>query len=385
MELSAKITAIYDMAYSGQKWSNAVGALLHGTQAQHMVVYDTGDLRAISYNAQVADPILSKQVSTLTDYNALISRLGERSLDAQGLPLIHATKAFTPILDEEMWRIDRAHEQRPEIQFTTNRLQAFRRFYVNLSEDPQSYAGLITLYPDRLRHTPPKEDVSLVTSLAPHLGKAMEIYRTLYSLRRKYRAVLSVLDMIAVPICISDVNGRVIMQNRSAIELFSAKDGLWVNGRGRLVCKSENAHRALLYAISRTSGTASGELNDRSHELCIPRISTALPIYAIASPLRDADIELEAGLTGTLLTLIDGTRPTGANIGLVATAYGLTPAEARVAELMGLGLSNPEISDRLGINFETVKTHVASCLRKTQCGNRLAFIWRVIQFSPPIL
>jgi DNA-binding CsgD family transcriptional regulator len=385
MNVSQKITAIYDMAYSSRKWSDGLGALLRGTQARHMLVYDTGDRRAINYSVQAADAALSNQPSALRDYNDLISERGEQSLDAQGSPVIHANAAFAPILDEDLWQIDDAHEQRPEIQFTINRLQVFRRFYVNLSEDPQSYAALICLYPDSLRNNPPQEDQNAVAALAPHLGKAMEIYRTMYGLRQKYQAVLSVLDMIAVPICIVDKRGHVLLQNRCAGELLASKDGLLVDVRGCLACRSDRAHRELHDAIRRISDTSRGELDERSRELAIPRSGSKVPIYAIASPLRDADIELEEGLTGALLTLIDGTRPVKGNINLVATAYGLTPAETRVAKLMASGLSNREISDQLDVSPETVKSHVASSLLKTQCKNRLAFTWRVIQFSPPIL
>ncbi|MEX3314412.1 LuxR C-terminal-related transcriptional regulator [Sulfitobacter sp. PS-8MA] len=362
-----------------------MGALLRGTQAQHMLVYDTGDRRAINYSVQAADVVLSNQPSTLSDYNDLIRQRGEQSLDAQGSPVIHAQPPFAPILDEDLWQIDAAHEQRPEIQFTIDRLNVFRRFYVNLSEDPQSYAALITLYPDSMRGSPPRGDLNAVAALAPHLGKAMEIFRTLYGLRQKYQAVLTVLDMIAVPICIVDRRGHVLLQNRCAVELLGSKDGLWADAKGRLACGSDRAHRELHDAIRRISDTSRGERDERSRELVIPRSGAKVPIYAIASPLRDADIELEAGLTGALLTLIDGTRPVEGNIELVAAAYGLTPAETQVAGLMASGLSNPEISDRLNISPETVKTHVASSLLKTQCRNRLAFTWRVIQFSPPIL
>ncbi|HEX2315569.1 MAG TPA: response regulator transcription factor [Thermomonospora sp.] len=49
----------------------------------------------------------------------------------------------------------------------------------------------------------------------------------------------------------------------------------------------------------------------------------------------------------------------------------LTPREQEVLELVGEGLSNREIAERLHLGVTTVKTHVASLMRKTGCPNRI--------------
>lgn len=51
--------------------------------------------------------------------------------------------------------------------------------------------------------------------------------------------------------------------------------------------------------------------------------------------------------------------------GLVETAFGLTPAEARAAVLVARGSTTPEAATALGLRPETVKTHVKSALAKT--------------------
>ncbi|WP_242885269.1 response regulator transcription factor [Actinomadura litoris] len=50
---------------------------------------------------------------------------------------------------------------------------------------------------------------------------------------------------------------------------------------------------------------------------------------------------------------------------------GLTAREAEVLALVGAGLSNREIGDRLHLGVTTVKTHVANLMRKTGCPNRI--------------
>ncbi|EPH44666.1 response regulator transcription factor [Streptomyces aurantiacus] len=50
---------------------------------------------------------------------------------------------------------------------------------------------------------------------------------------------------------------------------------------------------------------------------------------------------------------------------------GLTPREREVLALLGQGLSNKEIGDRLHLGLTTVKTHVANLMAKTRCDNRI--------------
>jgi DNA-binding NarL/FixJ family response regulator len=49
----------------------------------------------------------------------------------------------------------------------------------------------------------------------------------------------------------------------------------------------------------------------------------------------------------------------------------LTPAEARVAELVAAGRSNPEIAEELGVSRHTVETHVAKVLAKLRIRSRV--------------
>lgn len=49
----------------------------------------------------------------------------------------------------------------------------------------------------------------------------------------------------------------------------------------------------------------------------------------------------------------------------------ITPREREVLGLLGVGLSNKEIADRLHLGVTTVKTHVASLMAKTGRDNRI--------------
>lgn len=49
----------------------------------------------------------------------------------------------------------------------------------------------------------------------------------------------------------------------------------------------------------------------------------------------------------------------------------LTPAERDILRLLGTGLSNAEIADRLHLSTGTVKAHISRILTRTDCANRV--------------
>ncbi|WP_131742644.1 response regulator transcription factor [Actinomadura roseirufa] len=58
---------------------------------------------------------------------------------------------------------------------------------------------------------------------------------------------------------------------------------------------------------------------------------------------------------------------------------GLTAREEEVLRLVGAGLSNREIGERLHLGVTTVKTHVANLMRKTGCPNRIRLAVLAVQ------
>ena len=348
-------------------------------------MYDFDALRPLHYSRQAVDSRFARQSTIIEDYNRMLAAGETAGSDLEAFDFLRRRAAGSAVLDSEIWTLDEAFRSRPEISYTIHKTGTFRRFLIKLSADPAATSGLIALYPNRHQDDPPLIDRCNMEVLAPHLGKALEVSRITQALRFHYKAALAALDMIDVAICLLDTYGHVLLKNRRADELFSLQDGIWVDRSGRLQCRSEDTGQALRQAVVSACLLAEGENRNPVQEVEIPRASSTVPLFAIASALRDADIELEPGLTGAFLTIVDGTRSLTPEIDRMSAAYRLTKAEARVALLIAGGLTNREISERVEVGTETVKSQVSSILRKTGCRHRLEFVWRLYQFSPPIL
>ncbi|MBL8905992.1 MAG: helix-turn-helix transcriptional regulator [Rhizobiales bacterium] len=57
--------------------------------------------------------------------------------------------------------------------------------------------------------------------------------------------------------------------------------------------------------------------------------------------------------------------------------YGLTHREVEIANLIGVGLTNQDIAEDLGIGLGTVKTHLLSVFRKLDVSNRTMLSMRI--------
>ena len=386
MEFGDRIMAIYDAAFARDRWRPALDAIQSGTETAGVMFYDISRNRPIEYGASGISTSYAWIADHIPDYNKLVAD-PERGtgLDAEGSAFMHRQPAFEATRDDTLWPIDAAFLARSEIEFTRTRMKMFRRFFVNLSEDPASHAALLAHYPNDYAGPPRSDDMRHVEMLAPHFGKALELNRAMHALRHKHDAALAALDLINVAICIVQESGHVVLKNRCAEALFSRRDGIWVDRFGKLACTLPEDAAMLSDATARISRTAAGTNADRGHQQKLTRASNAQPLLAVVSPLRDADMELERGLKGALLTILDGAASTPLDPNLLETAFDLSAAEARLLPALLHGKTNKEIAAEADVSPETVKSHVSSILAKTGSRNRLMLLWRLFQWSPPVL
>jgi DNA-binding CsgD family transcriptional regulator/PAS domain-containing protein len=211
--------------------------------------------------------------------------------------------------------------------------------------------------------------------LTAHLGRALDATMEMGRIAggpRKLAAVLNVMPNAAV---LLDRKGRIVHANFAAESLLDAKDGLSFDRNGRLqlaaVLPTESA--ALTRALALALDVAAGASVDLSEPVRITRPSGAGPLLVIPVPLPPPAFALwELSDTARVLVLIidSGARNLTAASALQAT-FGLTGAEARVATLVGSGLSGPQAAQALGVSPATVKTHLARCFEKMGLRSQL--------------
>ena len=146
--------------------------------------------------------------------------------------------------------------------------------------------------------------------------------------------MLSALDRFGFGVAIALPSGEVIVANAEARRILEEADAIRQRPDGRLECAGADATARLSAAIAGASRTATGEGDLLEAPLRLERRSDADPVLLDVAPLRDGGGEIEPGLTGAVVYLMDMARPPPFDVARFARLHGLTEAEAEVCALL---------------------------------------------------
>jgi len=287
------------------------------------------------------------------------------------------------ILDTDFWADEPDLLDRPDYRYLRENVGIVHKCAARLNDNMSWWDTLVVHFDEKLDHIP-ANSVQGINGLLPHVAKSVELSRAFDLLRQKYNAVLAALDHVEVGLCIALSNGDLVVRNNEADRILDEKDGLRVSPDGKLFCHNQETNTQLRQAVEAVSKTACGE--NTTHELLLvnERKSGKDALLIEVSPLRDYSSELERGLNGALITLIDPSNTQPFSVDRAVSAYQLTEAEGAICKLLVEGYSTPEMAEMRNVSPETVKSQVKAVLNKTTCKRRSDLIRLVLKTTPPI-
>jgi DNA-binding CsgD family transcriptional regulator len=206
------------------------------------------------------------------------------------------------------------------------------------------------------------DELRLFSRLYPHLRRSLLLGFRLDAYKALQRAEFHVLDRLSAGIVLIDRAARVLFVNAAARTMTA--DG----GPLRL-------RNSVLAAVSQAGARRLGELIDAAvrgapiatMSLVHPHDGRLFTLMAASVRSRDLDRFGALGLrdAAAMLAIHDPARPMHIPAEWIVDAYGLTPAEARVALCAASGATIPETAHRLGLSPNTVKTHLRKIFAKT--------------------
>jgi DNA-binding CsgD family transcriptional regulator len=223
------------------------------------------------------------------------------------------------------------------------------------------------------------DDLAELRSLGRHFEKAIGLWFSRRSLGGRALLGLEVVQRLNQPIVVVDGARRIVGINPSAeallarakvlqesggcLTLSSAKDDANFLIAVRDLCRLEQ--QAAQKASEQVILYAGGSGNVGRIGLCMVAVRPGATMGAFGSePL-------------VLALLYDSSmlvRPDGY---LLATMYGLTPAETRIARLLCEGLSINEIAESSLVSVHTVRSQVKALLEKTDCNRQAELVARL--------
>jgi len=213
--------------------------------------------------------------------------------------------------------------------------------------------------------------------LVPHLSRAVDFTLQLGRHQSGLWQIEQILNAMPGAALLLDRRGGVIRTNTAADALLSRADGIsMIKSDGWYLAAHSRSEASMLSAcITQALAISRGEDQGLNGSLRITRPSGRPPLLLLVTPLPPPSFSLWEALDGgarAMVQIVDLHAPAHAQAESLRMAAGLSAAEARVAALIGGGLSISEAAATLGLSPNTVKTHLARCFDKTGVRSQAA-------------
>jgi DNA-binding CsgD family transcriptional regulator len=206
--------------------------------------------------------------------------------------------------------------------------------------------------------------VRLVKLLVPHLRIALRTHRHLQGLILQRDGALAALDQLGRPVLFVDHAARVVLANHAAERLLVEADGLSSDRSGGLQTATMEQTKQLRLLIAQAGGLVCDPASGGS--LLLDRPSGELPFVVTVMPLAPENQSVlpvcEVGAIVLVATQSDGT---SVSQQVLQSVFGLTPAEARVTQVLLRGGGTKTAALSLGVAASTVRTHLLRVFAET--------------------
>lgn len=226
-------------------------------------------------------------------------------------------------------------------------------------------------------------DVERTRLFVPHLQRAARIGRLLEVNRLTAASFEQVLGALAMPVILVGADLRLVHGNAAARAFLDGGDALTVRD-GRLFARSAVTQRQLLQTIERAGNDETG-LTGGGLGLPLGYQHGAGLGALHVLPLSRGQVRsgIAEGAAAAIFVSTASTTPARAGE-VLAALYDLTPAEARVLDLIAAGRNGTGAASDLGIAASTVKTHLLRIFDKTGARSQADLVRLTAALASPI-
>ena len=268
------------------------------------------------------------------------------------------------------------HHYMPQDRFV--RSNYYNEFFRRITEGYWSAASWITLDRGagvglgigihRSRSADPEDtaQVEILTSLSAHLRRAGRLHLKLNDVKTRVSQLSNALDHIRQPAILATSEGRLVLANEAAGRLFNPPGMLSIDSGGKIITCSAKATRQLWEVIEAAACPAHQVHAAQPSDIIVngddqtPLLSlNVLPLQR-REPTSRFDLE-----GGSIMILAKEFEPALVSVDTLRSAFGLSPAEARLVRLLATGATLRQASEIVGVSYSTVVSQIKSCFQKT--------------------
>lgn len=229
---------------------------------------------------------------------------------------------------------------------------------------------------------PTEEDIAGLRLLAPHIRRSVTISRLLERSLEVAETFRGAIEAVTAGVVIVGENLEIVFANASAEAMLREGDPIAGRG-GRLALRKDLVPGQLQTAVQLA---ASGEENLGRRGLGLPAVrKDGKPLAINVMPLSRRFHRGRFDGQGVAAVFVAGAdAPQSLSAEAIGIVYDLTPAEARVLNLLLAGHSTAEIAFRLAIGAGTVRTHLLAVFSKTDRRSRADLVRLSREFVLPV-
>jgi DNA-binding CsgD family transcriptional regulator len=209
--------------------------------------------------------------------------------------------------------------------------------------------------------------------LERHFSQAMRVHWHLSAARHETSIARHTLDLFQTGVAWLSAKGEVLYRNAEMDRLLVLRDGLLLDS-GALRASKRVENRLIEEAVA-----AAERGEERS--FAVQRRSAAEPFRLRVVPLPTQASALRLPNAAAIAFVSEARAPSTASIESFADLYRLSPAERRILEPIAAGADLREAAEKVGVGYETARSHFKSILAKSSVS-RHADLIRIIATMP---
>lgn len=212
-------------------------------------------------------------------------------------------------------------------------------------------------------------DTAALQALLPHFMASLELHRQLRGANLRVADLAAALDSLQDGVILTDATARPVFLNVAASRIIAERDCLLIDS-GHVSTADRVAARRVQKAISTV---ARGTTEECHLHLDRPQHGTRLYLTLLPAYPLAVGSSLPGAARVAVFIKEQGSQ---ANVDSVAVAeiFKLTRRESETTALLAAGLRPAEIAARLGVGYNTVRSHLSRAFEKTGAHSQVELI-----------
>ncbi|MBL8643773.1 MAG: helix-turn-helix transcriptional regulator [Rhodospirillaceae bacterium] len=274
---------------------------------------------------------------------------------------------------------DRDLEETEFFQDFLRKLDIFQIIGAVLRLD-NDHVGMIGVHRPRAADPFNAQQKNQLEAVLPHLQRALQLRLRLPAAGAVSSAIPALPESEGLSVLLTDANGRILHANAEAETLLRQGEALR-STEGMLTAHHMRTNLRLQRLMKDAAQTAALRTGTPGGFLSVPR-PDRFPLAVLVSPFQAALNPGAAAVPSALVLIRDPAQSAELNP-VLQSLFGLTPAEAKIANGLAGGASIDEIAARHGLSHHTVRTQLKSISAKTgtsRQGELIALILKATSF-----